>query len=118
MTRTLPTPRQDDREESKGMVFDLIHTSTSMAAMAAEANTVIAMRTLGMMGFWPMSLGENTQMVLEKPAALAQATEEALRATFRGDRPDQVFGAALEPIRARTSDNAHRLTRKGIWERD
>jgi hypothetical protein len=117
MTRFPSVESPETSDEDKGLVYDLTHTSTSMAAMAAEAQMVIAMRTLGFMGFWPMSFGENTQMVLEKPAAMAQAAEEALRATCRGARPDQVLGAALEPIRARTSDNAHRLTRKDIWER-
>ncbi|WP_366191045.1 hypothetical protein [Meridianimarinicoccus marinus] len=113
-----PLPATPETDVDSGLLYDLTHTGTSLAAMASEAHTVIAMRTLGMLGFWPMGVGENTQMIMEKPAAMALAADEALRATLQGLRPDQVLGAALEPIRARTQDNAHRLTRLDIWERN
>ncbi|WP_424990154.1 antibiotic ABC transporter [Fluviibacterium sp. S390] len=113
-----PAATMPETNVDAGWLYDVTHTGTSLAAMASEAQTVIAMRTLGMLGFWPMGLGENTQMIMEKPAAMVQAADEAMRATLQGLRPDQVLGAALEPIRACTQDNAHRLTRLDIWDRN
>lgn len=80
--------------------------------MMAEAQTVIAMRTLGLMGFWPMEPAESRRMVSEKLAAVQEAQMAMLKAVARGGNAVEVTEAALRPVRRRTKANAARLTRK------
>lgn len=81
------------------------------AFMLAEAQAVIAYRTLGMMGLWPVSDRERRRMLSEKPPAFAAAVLAASLAAARGNRPDQIMSAAMRPIRRRTRANARRLGR-------
>ncbi|MGP3697395.1 antifreeze protein [Rhodobacter sp. NSM] len=79
--------------------------------MVSEAQTVMALRTLGMMGVLTPHPLENQRMVTEKGLAFAQAAQAATSAAMQGKRPDEVAAAALKPIRRRTRANAARLTR-------
>ncbi|MEA5161091.1 MULTISPECIES: antifreeze protein [Cereibacter] len=79
--------------------------------MVAEAQTVMTLRTLGMMGVLTPHPLENQRMVAEKSVAFAQAAQAATAAAMQGKRPDEVAAAALQPIRRRTRANAARLTR-------
>ncbi|MCA8882381.1 MAG: antifreeze protein [Rhodobacteraceae bacterium] len=105
---------QDDAREGR-ILFDVTVTGAQFVAMATEAHMVIAYRVLGFMGLWPLPIGENAQMILEKPAAIAQSLEAMVRAGFRGERPDRVLLAALAPVRERTRDNAARLAQLSPW---
>lgn len=79
--------------------------------MMAEAQTVIAIRTLGMMGAIPSSPGERGVMVAEKGKAFAQAALAAGAAAASGKMPLEVAEAALRPIGRTTRANMRRLTR-------
>ncbi|AXQ93094.1 antifreeze protein [Cereibacter azotoformans] len=79
--------------------------------MVVEAQTVMAIRTMGMMGVLTPHPLENQRMVAEKGVAFAQAAHAATTAAMQGKRPDEVAAAALKPIRRRTRVNAARLTR-------
>lgn len=54
---------------------------------------------------------EAVRMVLEKPAAFAQAAQRAALAAAAGGAPEVVADAALRPIRIRARANARRLRR-------
>ena len=83
----------------------------SVARMTMEAQAVIAMRMMGMAGFWPMKPAELRRMVHEKPEAFARAGFAAGAAAMRGAAPHAVMEAGLKPISARASRNAKRLAK-------
>ena len=92
---------------------DLWRTNTAFFALAAEAQTVIALRTLGMMGLWNTGPGENQRMVAEKTDAFAKSARATAGAIARGARPDQIAMAGLLPLRHKTRPNVARLTKAG-----
>lgn len=81
------------------------------AQMMAEAQVVIALRLLGLAGGWPVSPSEVSRMVQEKGPAFVKAAGEATAAAMKGRRPDQIAGAALRPIGAKTRANTRRLSK-------
>lgn len=92
---------------------DLWRTQMTFMTLAAEAQTVIAMRTLGMMGLWNTGAGENKRMVDEKTDAFAKAAIATAGAIARGARPDQIAMAGMRPLRQKTRPNVARLTKAG-----
>lgn len=92
---------------------DLWRTQMTFLTLAAEAQTVITLRTLGMFGLWNVSADENTRMVSEKTEAFAQSARAAAGAMARGARPDQVAMAGMKPLQRKTRPNAARLTKAG-----
>ena len=88
-------------------------TGAAFWSMATEAQTVIALRTLGMMGAWNTPSSENHRMVAEKTEAFSQAAAAAAGALMRGARPDQVAEAAMRPLQRKTRANVARLTKAG-----
>lgn len=93
--------------------FDLWVVGMKTAQMMIEAQTVIALRTMGMLGTWSVTPSEQTRMVSEKAPAIVDAMTKASRAAFAGKRPDQIYAAALAPIGRRTRSNARRLGKRG-----
>lgn len=92
---------------------DMWRTNMAFFSLAAEAQTVIALRTLGMMGLWNTGPGENKRMVDEKTDAFAKSAIATAGAIARGARPDQIAMAGLRPLRHKTRPNAARLTKAG-----
>jgi len=92
-------------------------TPLSVAAMAVEAQMVVAFRTMGLMGLWAVAPGEASRMVVEKPAAFNRAAAAATRAAMAGRGPDEVMAAALASLRGRTRANMRRLARRGTRAR-
>lgn len=90
---------------------DLMKLSWQMGMMAIEAQTVMTLRTLGMMGLLTPHPLENQRMVAEKGVAFAQSAQAATLAAISGKHPHEVAAAALHPIRRRTRANAARLSR-------
>ncbi len=82
--------------------------------MMAEAQSVIAMRTMGMAGMWSVTKSEDGRMISEKVEALSRAGTDATRAALRGATPDQIAAAALKPLRQKTRANARRLGKRGL----
>ena len=80
----------------------------------AEAQTVIAMRFLGMTGIWSVTPTERQRMVSEKVHAAAKSATEVGHAMLRGSAPDVVVAAALRPYRQKTRSNSRRQSKRGV----
>lgn len=78
--------------------------------MMAEAQTVVAIRVLGLWGLLPAAPGESRAMLAEKGPAFAQSAIAAGRAAAMGRGPVAVAEAALKPIGRQTRANVRRLT--------
>lgn len=91
----------------------LMATQTQFASMVSEAQMVIALRVLGMLGAWNVAPSENDRMVREKQAAFAKSGSAAFAAAMAGKRPDQIMASAVRPLRSRTRANARRLSKRG-----
>jgi hypothetical protein len=94
-------------------VFDIWRTSMTFWTLAAEAQTVIAMRMLGLAGLWNTGASENKLMVSEKKHAFSRSARASAAAMFRGARPDQVAMAGMKPLQTKTKSNVSRLTKAG-----
>jgi hypothetical protein len=97
----IPTPTQ------------MIELSVRTSVMLVEAQMVIGMRMMGMMGLWRVLPSENARMSSEKLAAFGQAAAASSQAIIAGKSPAGVAAAALKPISRRTASNVKRLTRRG-----
>ena len=93
--------------------LDLWKLSITCAAIGAEANMVVAMRMMGMFGFWTMGPGEGLRMMAEKQAVMGEAGIGVMSALARGASPAAVANAAAAPVRRRTKANVKRLVRLG-----
>jgi hypothetical protein len=82
--------------------------ATAYTQMSFAAAEVIARRTR-MMADGSMTAPEAARMVLEKPAAFAEAAQKAAMAAVSGKDAVAVTSAALKPIRSKTRANARRL---------
>ncbi len=91
--------------------FQTWESTFAFWAMMAEAQTVIAIRTMGMMGVLPASPRENHTMFAEKGPAFVEAAIAAGAAAMSGKTPDQIAQAAIRPIARRTGANVKRLTK-------
>lgn len=97
----IPTPAQ------------LMQLSIQTSIMLVEAQMVIGMRMMGMMGMWRVLPSENARMSSEKLTAMGQSAMATSHAVMAGKPPVQVAEAALKPIRRHTSANVKRLGRRG-----
>jgi hypothetical protein len=79
--------------------------------LAAEAQTVIALRVMGAWGMLPARPGETRRMAAEKGPAFARAAIAAAKAAGEGRAPLAVAEAGMRPLRRRTGANLRRLTR-------
>jgi hypothetical protein len=79
--------------------------------MMAEAQTVVALRMMGMAGLWTLSDGETTRMFTEKHQAFAQSAFDGTVAAMRGQPPERILAAVVRPLGLKTSANARRLGR-------
>ena len=93
--------------------FDLMRLSMNTAMMLAQAQSVIAMRMMGMAGVWSVSPGENNRMVSEKMRAGMKAGLAAQRSAMSGGSATDIAEAALAPVHRTTAANARRLSRSG-----
>jgi hypothetical protein len=93
--------------------FALWQTSATFWRLAAEAQTVIALRTLGMAGLWNTGKAENERMVSEKTEAFTQSAVASGRAMARGASPNQIARAGMKPLARKTKSNVARLTKAG-----
>lgn len=76
--------------------------------MSMAAGEVIVRRT-AMIARGTMSGPEAAKMMMEKPAAFAEAAQRAAVAAARGGDATRVAAAALRPIGAKAAANARRL---------
>ncbi|SHI87899.1 hypothetical protein [Wenxinia saemankumensis] len=92
-------------------IFDWWGAAMQTALVAAEAQTVIALRLWGMAADWHGGAGERERMIAEKAPVFARAAGAAMTAALALQPPPLVALAALRPIRARTRANLRRLSR-------
>lgn len=91
----------------------MLTLSLKTGFMLAEAQMVIGMRMMGMMGMWRVLPSENARMSSEKVAAFGQSAIAATTAAMTGKSPAQVAEAALKPVARATKSNVKRLARRG-----
>lgn len=92
---------------------EMMSLSLKTGFMLAEAQMVIGMRMMGMMGLWRVTPSENARMSSEKVSAVAQSAVAASTAMLTGKPPALIAEAALKPIARRTRQNVKRLTARG-----
>jgi hypothetical protein len=93
--------------------FDLMRLSMNTVTMLAQAQSVIAMRMMGMAGVWSVSPQENNRMVSEKMRAGMKSGLAAQRTALAGGSATDIAEAALAPVKRATAANARRLSRSG-----
>ena len=91
----------------------MISLSIRTSLMLAEAQMVIGMRLMAMIGVWRVLPAENARMSSEKLSDVGEAAMTTSRAMLTGKPPAHVAEAALTPISRRTSANVKRLARRG-----
>lgn len=96
---------------------DLVRSGTKLSMLAWEAQMVIAMRVMGMMGAWPVAASESDRMMDEKPEAFMQAAFAAGASAMAGGRPDQVLNAWTGSLSRKTGANMRRLSKRGVGRR-
>lgn len=94
--------------------FSLMRTATQTSQMMFEAQSIIAMRLMGMAGFWNVGPNEFSGMVLEKSEALASSANAMQRETLAGGSAEDIFNAGAKPMRRKTAANYKRLSRSGV----
>jgi hypothetical protein len=94
-----------------GDPFGPWRTGLAYWTMMSEAQTVVALRVLGMWGVLPASPRERHAMVAEKGPAFLESAIAAGQAAAMGRTPVQVAEAALRPIGRQTRSNVRRLTK-------
>jgi hypothetical protein len=91
----------------------MISLSIKTGLMLTEAQMVIGMRMMGMMGLWRVQPSEKARMSSEKMSAVTEAAMATSQAIMTGKSPSFIAEAALKPIARRTSSNVKRLARRG-----
>jgi len=98
---------------ARNPAYEMLAVSVETGLMLAEAQAVIGLRTLGLMGLWSLGPRERTRMWAEKAGAVRQGGVAAATAALSGATPAAIAAAALKPVRRRTRANARRLARRG-----
>ncbi|SMO99959.1 hypothetical protein SAMN06265221_1534 [Paracoccus laeviglucosivorans] len=93
--------------------FQFVRVAVNTTIMLSQAQTVIALRMMGMAGFWSVTPAENTRMVQEKLRAGLQAGMAVQHAMLTGKTPVEVAEAALRPVARVTASNSRRLMKRG-----
>lgn len=79
-----------------------------------QTQTVMMMRLTGMAGMWTLAPGETSRMVTEKQQAFMQSSLAGMSAAMRGQGPDRILNAAMQPLSRKTSANSKRLGRSAM----
>lgn len=91
---------------------DLFSLQLKLTTLMAEAQTVMALRLLGMSGIIPARHDENERMLGEKGPAMAKAFAAGSKVMMAGGRPDQIMLAAMTPVSSRVTSNRKRLMQR------
>lgn len=84
--------------------------------IGTEAQMVMTMRLMGMIGGWNVTDFETARMLREKPATFGKAARAASEAFWRGEDPVEVMEQALRPVRQTTRANSRRLLKRGPFK--
>jgi hypothetical protein len=93
--------------------LDMMRLSLNTMMMLTQAQSVMAMRMMGMAGMWRVTPQENRRMVSEKMSAGMASGIAAHSAMMSGASATAIAEAALTPVARRTAANAKRLARRG-----
>ncbi|WP_417718883.1 antifreeze protein [Salipiger sp.] len=88
-------------------------SAIQLGTLAAEANSVVMYRMLGMAGLWSMPPSEMMRMSAEKGPAFIEGFVNATEAAGAGKPMDEVVTAFAEPLERTARSNRHRLERRG-----
>jgi len=91
--------------------FGPMRAGLAFWTMMAEAQAVVAIRTMGMWGVLPAAPSERHDMLAEKGPAFLESAFAAGQAAVMGKTAVQVAEAALRPIGRQTRSNVRRLTK-------
>lgn len=89
---------------------DLFALQLRLTTLLVEAQSVVALRMLGLSGVIPVQRGESLRMVHEKGPAIMESFFGATDAVIAGKCPDQIMLAALSPVSSKVRSNRRRLT--------
>ena len=81
--------------------------------LVTEAQSVVAMRIMGIAGIWSVTPDERQRMLSEKAHAFTKSFTDAQRAVIAGQSSDRITAAALEPILQTARANRKRLAKRG-----
>lgn len=91
--------------------LSLLNLNLGLATLLLEAQTVVALRLLGLSGAIPSHPGELHRMISEKPAAYTEAWLRAAEAVVAGESADMIIKAATRPLHRKVRANKRRLMR-------
>ncbi|GAA3871491.1 antifreeze protein [Celeribacter arenosi] len=94
-------------------MYPLFDLQLRYAKMVADAQAVVAMRMLGMAGFWTTRPTEVQDMIAEKQQATLRAAVAGTRAIMAGKGPVATSSAMLSPVARKVRTNRRRLTDQG-----
>lgn len=89
--------------------FAMMTLNMQMTSLMCEAQTVVALRVMGMSGAIPARKDENSRMINEKPTAMIDAYAAGTKAALAGKSPDQIMSAAMAPLSRKVKANRKRL---------
>lgn len=93
--------------------MDLMTTSMQFVTLMAETQTVMAYRMMGMAGVWSVTPHEKRRMVEEKGPAFMEAMFSGVMTAVKGQSPDKVMRATMDPLSKKTASNRKRLAKRG-----
>ncbi|PZX16288.1 hypothetical protein LX81_02140 [Palleronia aestuarii] len=94
--------------------LDTMNAAFAGWRMAAEAQSVIVYRMMGMAGLWAVAPSENSRMISEKGPTLMAAQNAAMRKAISGGSAEEIYSAWLKPIGQKTRANQKRLAKRGF----
>lgn len=86
--------------------------SLALTTLMVEAQTVIALRMMGLAGVWPVPRNETQRMIREKPPVFAESLVAANRALWLGQGPEAALTAWTRPLARKTRSNRKRLSHR------
>ena len=78
-----------------------------------EAQSVVAMRMMGMAGLWNTTAQEMSKMMSEKPEAFGRSATAVGLAMLTGERPSRIMRKGLDPVARTARNNRKRLRKRG-----
>jgi hypothetical protein len=89
--------------------FSVFAACLEAGSLAQDSASVLVLRAVALSAVGADAAEEAMRMVAEKPPAFAAAASAAWIATIRGRRAEEVWSAALVPLRTEARANVVRL---------
>lgn len=94
-------------------VTGVAHFWLACAQLAADTQSVMTMRLLGLGGAWAVSPDETSRMVDEKLPAFTESLVAGTLTALSGHAPDLVMRAVIDPLSRAARSNRLRLAENG-----